>query len=83
MPDFALQRMILTNLVYVKHVTEFIVRNRNTFRARFRFRLHKQLNIAEKERRLKIAGREVVLSSQLPNSDIADSDWLVMKRKGF
>jgi hypothetical protein len=62
---------------------EFNVSNPNTFRVRFRFRLQKKLSIAAREHRFNISGREVVLSPQLPDSDIADSDWLVMSAKGF
>ena len=54
-----------------------------TFRVRFRFRLQKKLSIAAKERQLNIDGHEIVLSAQLPDSDIADSDWLVMNARGF
>ncbi|HEX5459622.1 MAG TPA: hypothetical protein VFX20_06590 [Steroidobacteraceae bacterium] len=43
----------------------------------------KKLNLGEKERRLTVAGREVVLSPQLPDANIADSEWLVMNTRGF
>jgi hypothetical protein len=54
-----------------------------TFRVRFRFWVQTKLSLQEKERRLTIAGREVVLSAQSPDSDIADNEWLVMNARGF
>lgn len=54
-----------------------------TFRARFRFRLLKKLNIKDQERKLQIAGREVVLTAATPNTVICDSEWLVMNARGF
>lgn len=57
--------------------------NSNNYRVRFRFRLQKKLNIKEKEYRLKVGVHDVVLSPQLPDVDISDSEWLVMNAKGF
>lgn len=54
-----------------------------TFRARLRFRLLKKLSINEPEHRLTVAGREVVLSSPVPDTPICDSEWLVMNARGF
>jgi hypothetical protein len=54
-----------------------------TWRARLRFRLQKKLQVEESERRLRIAGREVVLSSPTPDVAIKDSEWLVMNARGF
>lgn len=54
-----------------------------TYRARLRFRLLKKLSINEPERRLTVAGREVVLSSPIPDMPIRDSEWLVMNARGF
>jgi hypothetical protein len=38
-----------------------------TFRARFRFRVQKKLNLAQPEQRLSVAGREVVLATPTPH----------------
>jgi hypothetical protein len=54
-----------------------------TFRVRFRFWVQKKLSLEEKERRLTIAGKEVVLSPQIQDTNIADSEWLVMNAHGF
>lgn len=54
-----------------------------TYRARYRFRLQKKLSISEKERRLNVAGREVVVSSQMPDTKIENDEWLVMNARGF
>lgn len=53
------------------------------FRARFRFRLQKKLNIKAKEYRLEVCTHKVVLTSQLDEMDICDSEWLVMNTKSF
>jgi hypothetical protein len=50
---------------------------------RFRFRLQKKLNIGDKEYRFSVRERHVILSPQLPNVDISDSEWLVMNTTGF
>jgi len=55
----------------------------DTFRVRFRFWVQKKLNTTDKEQRLTIAGRQVVLSSQTPDKTIKDSEWLVMNARGF
>lgn len=55
----------------------------DTFRVRFRFWLQKKLNVAESEKDLTVAGRQVVLSSQVSGKSIKDSDWLVMNARGF
>lgn len=54
-----------------------------TFRARLRFRVLKKLSINEPEHRLTVAGRDVVLSSPVPDIPIHDSEWLVMNARGF
>jgi hypothetical protein len=54
-----------------------------TFRARFRFRVQKKLNIKEHEHRFKVGGRDVVLSPPLPDIPISESEWLVMNARGF
>jgi len=54
-----------------------------TYRARFRFRLEKKLNIPEKEHRIKIDSREIVISPQLPDINISDSEWLVINAREF
>jgi hypothetical protein len=59
------------------------VSNSETYRARLRFRLQKKLNIKDKEYRFHVGVREVVLSPQLPDLDISDSEWLVMNTRGF
>ena len=54
-----------------------------TYRVRFRFRLQKQLHLAQKEYRFEIQGHEVVLSPQTTDLNISDSNWLVMNVRGF
>jgi hypothetical protein len=54
-----------------------------SFRARLRFRLLKKLSINEPERWLTVAGREVALSSPIPDTPIRDSEWLVMNARDF
>ncbi len=54
-----------------------------TFRARFRFRLQKKLNIDSKEYRFSVGANEIVLSPPLPDVNICDSEWLVMNARGF
>jgi hypothetical protein len=54
-----------------------------TYRARLRFRLQKKLNVDAAERRLEVAGRELVLSSPKPDTPIRDSEWLGMNARGF
>jgi hypothetical protein len=41
-----------------------------TYRVRYRFRLQKKLSVSENERRLTVARREVVVSSQMPDTKI-------------
>jgi hypothetical protein len=53
------------------------------YRVRFRFRLQKKLHIEQKEYRFEIEGRDVVLSPQIPDLNISDSEWLVMNVRGF
>ena len=55
----------------------------DTYRSRFRFRLLKSLNIENPEHRVTVAGREVVLTSDIHGKAIRDSDWLVMNARGF
>lgn len=57
--------------------------NSETYRARFRFRLQKKLKIKSREYPFKVQERNVVLSPQLPDLDISDSEWLVMNTTGF
>lgn len=59
------------------------MRARPTFRARFRFRVSKKLNLAAYEHRFVVAEREVVLSAQSNDAAIEDSEWLVMNARGF
>ena len=54
-----------------------------TFRVRFRFKVQKFLNIKEHEYRFKVGQREVVMSPQLPETSINQSEWLVMNAEGF
>jgi hypothetical protein len=54
-----------------------------TYRVRFRFRLQKKLHIDQKDYRFEIEARDVVLSPQLPDLTISDSEWLVMNVRGF
>jgi hypothetical protein len=54
-----------------------------TYRVRYRFRLQKKLSVSERERRFTVAGREVVVSSQMPDTKIEDDEWLVMNVRGF
>jgi hypothetical protein len=54
-----------------------------TFRVRFRFKVQKFLNIKEHEYRFKVGQREVVMSPQLPETSINQSEWLVMNARGF
>lgn len=65
------------------HSWEVKVNISEKFRARFRFRLQKKLNIKAKEYRLQIGTSSVILSPQLPDLDICDSDWLVMNTRPF
>ena len=55
----------------------------HAYRARLRFRLQKKLNIAAREHKFAIKGREVVLTPALPDIDIGDSEWLVLNTRGF
>lgn len=55
-----------------------------TYRARFRFRLGKKLNIADAECRFMVAGKEVALTSSEGNGKaICESEWLVVNTRGF
>lgn len=54
-----------------------------TWRARLRFRLQKQLNVDDREYRILVAGREIVVAPQLPDQKICDSEWLVINARGF
>jgi len=45
--------------------------------------VQKKLNLPDKEKRIIVAGREVILSPQLPDTSIADSEWLVMNVRGL
>jgi hypothetical protein len=59
------------------------VSNPETYRARFRFRLQKKLNIEAKEYRFNIGACQVVLSPPLPDINICDSEWLTMNTREF
>lgn len=55
-----------------------------TYRARFRFRVGKKLNIADAERRFPVAGKEVALASgEGDGKPICESEWLVVNARGF
>jgi hypothetical protein len=54
-----------------------------TYRARFRFKVLKKLRIPEREHRIKVAGRDVVISPPQTNELISASDWLIMNARGF
>jgi hypothetical protein len=54
-----------------------------TFRVRFRFRVQKYLNIKEHEYRFNIGQRELVISPQLSDNPINQSEWLVINARGF
>ncbi len=55
----------------------------STYRARYRFRVSKKLNVKESEHPFKIGDQEVKLSSGRPEIPISDSNWLVMNTHGF
>lgn len=55
----------------------------HTYRARLRFRVQKKLNLEPEKHVLAVSDREVVLSPQLPDCPIRDSEWLVMNTRGF
>lgn len=59
------------------------MRTPTTWRARLRFRLQKRLTIEANEHRLRVAGREVVLTPPTPDLKISDSPWLIMNTRGF
>jgi hypothetical protein len=54
-----------------------------TYRCRLRFRVEKKLNVKAPKHTLNIAGREVVLSPQIPDKDIADNEWLIFNAREF
>ena len=60
-----------------------MVNSTEKFRARFRFRLQKKLNIKAKEYQLEVCACNIVLTPQLSEMDICDSEWLVMNTKSF
>jgi hypothetical protein len=60
-----------------------VVMSNKTYRVRFRFHLHKQFNMKERERHLTIAGRAVVLAASMPDTDIENDYWLVMNARNF
>jgi hypothetical protein len=57
--------------------------NPKTYRVRYRFRLQKTLSVSDLERRFTVAGYEVAISSQMPDTKIEDDEWLVMNVRGF
>lgn len=55
-----------------------------TYRARFRFRIGKNLNIRDAEHRFIVAGRESILASGAgEGKPISESEWLVINTNGF
>jgi hypothetical protein len=62
---------------------EMNVKNTESYRARFRFRLLKKLNLEAHEHRINVSGRDVTLSPAAPDIAIRDSEWLVMNVRGF
>ncbi len=57
--------------------------NEQRFRARFRFRVLKPLNIKEEKHRFCVAGNNIDLSSRTPGTLICNSEWLVANSRGF
>lgn len=55
----------------------------NMYRVRFRFWVQKKLNLEETELPITVAGKEIVVSAQLPGVKIADSEWLVMNARAI
>ena len=53
------------------------------YRARFRFRVSKSLNIGESQLIFHIGTQEVKLSPAMPNVPIKDSKWLIANARGF
>lgn len=53
------------------------------YRARFRFRVLKKLNIKDPERTVDIAGRTIRITARYKKSPICDSEWLVADARGF
>jgi hypothetical protein len=55
----------------------------DAFRARLRFKVQKKLNLEAESHDLVVDDLKVVLSPQLPNRPIKNSDWLVFNARGF
>lgn len=55
----------------------------DAFRVRLRFRVQKKLNLEAESHALAVDDRNVVLSPQLPDRPIKDSEWLVMNACGL
>jgi hypothetical protein len=72
-----------THLIHGVNIDEANVNSTEKYRARFRFRVQKKLNIRAKEHRLNIATCSVVLSPQIPDKDICENEWLIMNARGF
>ena len=74
----------IARIVIERHLAKQGARSPLTYRVRFRFKLQKKLKISEKEYRLTVSGREVVLSSQFSDTTaIEDDEWLIMNVRGF
>ncbi len=54
-----------------------------TYRARIRFRVAKQLNVADSKYPFKVAGQEALMQSPTEGTSIHDSEWLVINTRGF
>lgn len=70
-------------VIWLFQKAQHVMKTTDTFRVRFRFRVQKKLSLEQTKRRLTVAGREVILSPQMPDTNIADSEWLVMNARGF
>lgn len=57
--------------------------NGETYRARIRFRVAKNLNVTDSKYPFTVAGREALLQAPTEESSIQDSDWLVINTRGF
>src|SRR4051812_17744570 len=53
------------------------------FRARYRFRLGKKLNLSTKKHQLTLGIHSAELSPQEADKDIRDTDWLVINARGI
>lgn len=55
----------------------------DTYRARFRFRVAKRLNLADTKYPFMVAGCEALLQAPSEGISIQDSEWLVINTRGF